>query len=115
MTDCAKYLNGRGVGARYDGSFSPGAPVYGSCNGMTGSGATFSQDYRNFLRMSWEAQVSDSAHGRMRIAVHVRSFWCEGLDLRASERLGTMDVEDGANRRVVVLCRPPVRVDPAEP
>src|ERR1700744_787980 len=41
MTDCAKYLNGRGVGARYDGSISQGAPVYGSCNGMTGSGATF--------------------------------------------------------------------------
>jgi glucan 1,3-beta-glucosidase len=58
MTDCAMYLNGRGVGARYDGSISQGAPVYGSCNGMTGSGATFSQDYRNFLRMSWEAQVS---------------------------------------------------------
>ena len=58
MTDCAKYLNGRGVGARYDGSISPGAPVYGSCNGLTGSGATFSQDYRNFLRMTWEAQVS---------------------------------------------------------
>ena len=65
MTDCAKYLNGRGVGARYDGSISPGAPVYGSCNGMTGSGATFSQDYRNFLRMSWEAQVSDSAYPRI--------------------------------------------------
>ena len=59
MTDCAKYLNGRGVGARFDGSISPGAPVYGSCNGMTGSGATFSQNYRNFLRMSWEAQVSE--------------------------------------------------------
>lgn len=58
MTDCAKYLNGRGVGARYDGSIRQGAPVYGSCNGMTGSGASFSQDYRNFLRMSWEAQVS---------------------------------------------------------
>ena len=48
-------------------------------------------------------------------AVHVRTFWCEGLDLRASERLGAMDVENGAGRRLVVLCRPPVRVDPAEP
>ena len=59
MTDCAKYLNGRGVGARFDGSIAPGAPVYRSCEGMTGSGATFSQAYQNFLRMSWEAQVSD--------------------------------------------------------
>ncbi|KAI9453571.1 exo-beta-1,3-glucanase [Lactarius psammicola] len=58
MTDCAKYLNGRGIGARYDGSFGPGAPSYGSCNGKTGSGASFSQDYRDFLRMSWEAQVT---------------------------------------------------------
>jgi glucan 1,3-beta-glucosidase len=58
MTDCAKYLNGRFAGARYDGSISPGAPVYGSCNGQTGSGATFSQGYKNFLRQSWEAQVS---------------------------------------------------------
>jgi aryl-phospho-beta-D-glucosidase BglC (GH1 family) len=58
MTDCAKYLNGRGVGARYDGTFSPGSQVYGSCSGQTGSGATFSQDYKNFLRQTWEAQVS---------------------------------------------------------
>jgi glucan 1,3-beta-glucosidase len=72
MTDCAKYLNGRGVGARFDGSFSPGAPVYGSCNGMTGSGATFSQDYQNFLRMSWEAQVSECA---THVAGSRRSLW----------------------------------------
>ena len=58
MTDCAKYLNGRGVGARYDGSFSQGAPVYGSCNGQTGPGSTFTQDYKDFLRKTWEAQVS---------------------------------------------------------
>ncbi|KAH9980765.1 exo-beta-1,3-glucanase [Russula compacta] len=57
MTDCAKYLNGRGIGARYDGSIFPGAPVYGSCEGMTGPGWSFSQDYKNFLRQTWEAQV----------------------------------------------------------
>ncbi|KAF8481712.1 exo-beta-1,3-glucanase [Russula ochroleuca] len=57
MTDCAKYLNGRGVGARYDGSISPGAPVYGSCIGQTGSGSTFSSDFKTFLRQMWEAQV----------------------------------------------------------
>ncbi|KAI9444576.1 glycoside hydrolase family 5 protein [Lactarius indigo] len=49
MTDCAKYLNW----PRH-----PGAPSYGNCNTKTGSGASFSQDYRNFLRMSWEAQVT---------------------------------------------------------
>lgn len=58
MTDCAKYLNGRGVGARYDGSISSGAPRYGSCVGKTGKGSTFSPGYRDFLRKVWEAQVS---------------------------------------------------------
>jgi hypothetical protein len=74
MTDCAKYLNGRGVGARYDGSISQGAPVYGSCNGMTGSGASFSQDYRNFLRMSWEAQVSDRSHAHILLLIISLTF-----------------------------------------
>ena len=66
MTDCAKYLNGRGVGARYDGSIRKGAPRYGSCAGKTGQGSTFSQEYKDFLRKSWEAQVSayiDLFHG----------------------------------------------------
>jgi aryl-phospho-beta-D-glucosidase BglC (GH1 family) len=57
MTDCAKYLNGRGVGARYDGSIRSGAPRYGSCAGKTGKGSTFSQGYKDFLRKAWEAQV----------------------------------------------------------
>jgi aryl-phospho-beta-D-glucosidase BglC (GH1 family) len=58
MTDCAKYLNGRGVGARYDGSIRQGAPRYGTCPGKTGKGSTFSQEYKDFLRKLWEAQVS---------------------------------------------------------
>ncbi|KAF8481709.1 exo-beta-1,3-glucanase [Russula ochroleuca] len=57
MTDCAKYLNGRGVGARYDGSIRSGAPRYGSCVGKTGKGWTFSPEYKDFLRKVWEAQV----------------------------------------------------------
>ncbi|KIM70272.1 glycoside hydrolase family 5 protein [Scleroderma citrinum Foug A] len=56
MTDCAKYLNGRGSGARYDGSY-PGSTYVGSCNGLTGSASTFSSDYKTFLRQMWEAQV----------------------------------------------------------
>ncbi|EIW86986.1 glycoside hydrolase family 5 protein [Coniophora puteana RWD-64-598 SS2] len=55
-TDCAKYLNGRGVGSRYDGSYA-GSPGVGSCNGLTGSGSTFSSSYKTFLRQFWEAQV----------------------------------------------------------
>jgi glucan 1,3-beta-glucosidase len=58
MTDCAKYLNGRGVGARFDGTISPGAPVHGSCAQKTGLGSTFTQEFKDFLRKTWEAQVS---------------------------------------------------------
>jgi len=55
-TDCAKYLNGRGVGARYDGTMA-GSTRTGSCTGLTGSASTFSADYKTFLRQFWEAQV----------------------------------------------------------
>lgn len=56
ITDCATYLNGRGVGSRYDGSY-PGSTAVGSCNGWTGSGSSFSSSYKTFLRQFWEAQV----------------------------------------------------------
>jgi len=55
-TDCAKYLNGRGVGARYDGSFS-GSPRVGSCTGLTGSRNSFSSSYKTFMRQYYEAQI----------------------------------------------------------
>ncbi|KAH8110603.1 exo-beta-1,3-glucanase [Phellopilus nigrolimitatus] len=56
MTDCAKYLNGRGVGARYDGSY-PGSSYVGSCTGMSGPASSFSASYKTFLGKFWEAQV----------------------------------------------------------
>ncbi|KIK56251.1 glycoside hydrolase family 5 protein [Collybiopsis luxurians FD-317 M1] len=56
MTDCAKYLNGRGIGARYDGTY-PGSTRIGSCNSLTGSGSSFSGAYKKFLRKSWDAQT----------------------------------------------------------
>ncbi|KAJ7757809.1 glycoside hydrolase family 5 protein [Mycena maculata] len=55
-TDCAKYLNGRGVGSRYDGTYL-GSTFVGSCTGLTGSASTFSSSYKKFLRQFWEAQV----------------------------------------------------------
>ncbi|KZW00959.1 exo-beta-1,3-glucanase [Exidia glandulosa HHB12029] len=55
-TDCAKYLNGRGTGARYDGTLS-GSPRVGSCTGLTGSTSTFSSAYKTFLRQMFEAQT----------------------------------------------------------
>jgi len=56
MTDCARYLNGRGVGSRYDGTYR-GSTRIGSCTGLTGSASTFSSSYKTFLRQTWEAQV----------------------------------------------------------
>ncbi|KAG2156585.1 glycoside hydrolase family 5 protein [Suillus bovinus] len=55
-TDCATWLNGRGRGARYDGTLS-GSTAVGSCTGKTGNATTFSADYKQFMRQYWEAQV----------------------------------------------------------
>jgi len=59
-TDCAKWLNGRGIGARWDGTFHPDPSdtrVFGTCWNMTGDGSQFSQPYKTFLRKYWEVQV----------------------------------------------------------
>jgi len=56
VTDCAEYLNGRGIGTRYNGTY-PGSKRIGSCTGLTGKASTFSDSYKTFLRQSWEAQV----------------------------------------------------------
>ncbi|KAG1754937.1 glycoside hydrolase family 5 protein [Suillus paluster] len=55
-TDCATWLNGRGTGARYDGSMS-GSSYVGSCTGKSGNATSFSSDYKTFMRQYWEAQV----------------------------------------------------------
>ncbi|KAF8640742.1 hypothetical protein AX17_000393 [Amanita inopinata Kibby_2008] len=62
-TDCAKYLNGRGAGARYDGSY-PGSNHVGSCSTKTGKGSAFSSSYKTFLRQFWEAQVISYEKGQ---------------------------------------------------
>ena len=63
-TDCAKYLNGRGVGARYDGTLSyDQSPAVGSCDGMSGDASAFSDDYKVFLRKFWEAQADSYESG----------------------------------------------------
>jgi len=54
--NCAKYLNGRGVGSRYDGTY-PNSTSIGSCSGLTGKASSFSSNYKTFLRKMWEAQV----------------------------------------------------------
>ncbi|KAI9637448.1 putative cellulase [Dioszegia hungarica] len=63
-TDCAFWLNGRGIGARYDGTY-PYSPRVGSCQGKSGKGGDFSQDYKNFLRRFWDVQTqSYEANGQ---------------------------------------------------
>ena len=52
ITDCAKWLNGRGIGARWDGTWQPGQQTFGSCNGFSGNMSTFSASYKTFLRQS---------------------------------------------------------------
>jgi glucan 1,3-beta-glucosidase len=56
-TDCAKYLNGRGIGSRYNGTYNDKSKGFGSCSGLTGKASTFSDSYKKFLRQFWEAQA----------------------------------------------------------
>ena len=57
QTDCAKWLNGYGKGARYDGTF-PGSSRVGSCDGKyTGRVADLSDDDKSNLRHFIEAQL----------------------------------------------------------
>ncbi|KAH9986248.1 glycoside hydrolase superfamily, partial [Russula vinacea] len=51
ITDCALWLNGRGVGARWDGSIEGGGTIFGSCDGFTGNWTTFSQNYTTLCGM----------------------------------------------------------------
>ncbi|KAF2681065.1 glycoside hydrolase family 5 protein [Lentithecium fluviatile CBS 122367] len=56
MTDCAKYLNGRDVGARYDGTYQNSAFV-GQCGWQNDVGQ-WSQGYKDATRQYIETQMS---------------------------------------------------------
>jgi len=57
ITDCAKWLNGKGKGARYDGTLN-GAPKVGDCTGKsTGTVAGLSADDKNNVGRFIEAQL----------------------------------------------------------
>jgi glucan 1,3-beta-glucosidase len=57
MTDCARYLNGYGKGARYDGSLA-GSTAVGSCAGFSsGSVAQLPDDQKANMRTYIEAQL----------------------------------------------------------
>lgn len=59
MTDCAMWLNGRGVGARYDGTY-PGSYYIGSCAGksqgtVSGLSASDKANIRQFIEGQMDA------------------------------------------------------------
>ncbi|KAF2800295.1 glycoside hydrolase family 5 protein [Melanomma pulvis-pyrius CBS 109.77] len=57
ITDCAKWLNGKGKGARYDGTLN-GAPKVGDCTGKsTGTVGGLSSDDKNNIGRFIEAQL----------------------------------------------------------
>ncbi|OJJ86403.1 glucan 1,3-beta-glucosidase, partial [Aspergillus glaucus CBS 516.65] len=57
MTDCAKYLNGKGIGARYDGTMSADFSA-GSCDGKSvGTVAEFSGEDKENTRRFIEGQL----------------------------------------------------------
>jgi len=63
--DCATYINGRGIGSRWDGSFPGSTFAFGSCLPYTGPTSAFSDDYKVFMRKFFEAQTIgfEMAHG----------------------------------------------------
>lgn len=62
MTDCAKWLNGRGVGARYDGTYyynGQGSSYIGDCAGkFTGTVAGFGEADHNNIGTFINAQIA---------------------------------------------------------
>lgn len=57
LTDCAKWLNGRGFGARYDGSY-PDSYYIGSCDGYaTGTVAGLSSEAKQNIGSFIQAQM----------------------------------------------------------
>lgn len=98
--DCAKYLNGRGVGARYDGTFS-GSTRVGSCTGLTGATSTFSAAYKTFLRQMFEAQTitfEKNARGWIYCALRQWRRVCRA-DVRLQGRGRRRSRTSGATRR----------------
>ncbi|RAK81128.1 glucan 1,3-beta-glucosidase [Aspergillus fijiensis CBS 313.89] len=57
LTDCAKYLNGKGVGARYDGTYGSSGAIGSCATHSTGTAAGLSADERTNTRRFIEAQL----------------------------------------------------------
>ncbi|KAJ5085863.1 hypothetical protein N7532_010634 [Penicillium argentinense] len=64
MTDCAKYLNGKGIGARYDGTYQ-GSSAIGSCDGkFVGTVDALPAADRDNIRRFIEGQLDAYEKGR---------------------------------------------------
>lgn len=57
-TDCARWLNGRNIGSRWDGTYPNSLSALGSCAGYTGNSANWTEEYKSFLRRYFESQIS---------------------------------------------------------
>lgn len=56
-TDCAKYLNGRGVGIRFNGTHPDNMDTsFGTCSDFTGEPESFTDEYKDWLRKFWDVQ-----------------------------------------------------------
>ncbi|PWZ00062.1 glycoside hydrolase [Testicularia cyperi] len=63
FTDCAKGLNGRNRGSRYDGSFKGSQGYINSCDRRTGDASRFTDNYKRLLGRMWESQVDANEGG----------------------------------------------------
>ena len=101
-TDCAKYLNGLGRGARYDGTYD-GAPYTGNCTAMTGSGQNFSSDYKTFLRKYWEAQTITYEKGAGWVQWTWKAENADDWTYQAGLKYGWIP-QDPTNRQYPTIC-----------
>jgi glucan 1,3-beta-glucosidase len=58
-TDCAKWLNGRGTGSRYDNTLNGTAAIDfpGDCSQRTGDPSAWTQGYIDHLAQAFETQT----------------------------------------------------------
>lgn len=96
VTDCAKWLNGRGVGARWDGTYQSGQQTFGSCDGWSGNMSSFSDDYKTFLRKYVTAPYSSNTKNQG--AVYLTCGVSQVLGVPGCHRggrpgMGVLDVE----------------------
>lgn len=58
MTDCTKWINGRNIGARYDGSYPNSTAAFGSCEGQpSGKVADLSAEQKSNIGAYIDAQT----------------------------------------------------------